>query len=124
MLGGAWGVGVPKMAELQRFLCSDCGRKVDVWSDGNPFYIDDTGNKKYAYHPDHEALAKCIGNDLPHLCLNCGHDVVVDSRSSKRICPDCGSDKVTEAFLLENVVCPTCRKGKFHLDDPSFQAIS
>jgi hypothetical protein len=114
---------VSKMAECRRFVCSGCGREIDAWSDGNPFYIDETGERKYAYHPDHEALAKCIGNDLPHLCLNCGHDVVVDSRSSKRICPDCDSDKVIEAFLLDQRDCPTCKNGKF-LWDPSYQAIS
>ena len=111
------------MAECRRFVCSGCGREIDAWSDGNPFYIDETGKKQYAYHPDHEGLAKCIGNDVPHLCLNCGHEVLVDSRGSKRICPDCNSAKVIKAFLLDQRDCPTCKNGKF-LWDPSCQAIS
>ena len=43
------------MAECRRFVCSGCGRKIDAWSDGNPFYIDETGKKQYAYHPDLQA---------------------------------------------------------------------
>jgi hypothetical protein len=34
---------------------SGCGRKIDAWSDGNPFYIDETGKKQYAYHLDLQA---------------------------------------------------------------------
>ena len=42
------------MAECVQFVCSDCGMSVEAWSDGNPFYIDETGSKKYAYHPNHD----------------------------------------------------------------------
>jgi hypothetical protein len=40
------------MAECIRFVCSGCRHSVDAWSDGNPFYIDESGNKQYAYHPN------------------------------------------------------------------------
>lgn len=55
------------MAECFRFVCSGCGNSIEAWSDGNPFYIDEVGNKKYAYHPNHDELEKCIANDEPHL---------------------------------------------------------
>ena len=57
------------MAMAIRFVCGGCERTIEAWSDGNPYYIDEAGAKKYAYHPDHERLSKCIGNDDPHLCL-------------------------------------------------------
>lgn len=40
------------MAEGIRYICDNCSRAIEAWSDGNPYYIDDSGNKKYAYHPD------------------------------------------------------------------------
>jgi hypothetical protein len=36
-------------------------------------------SKQYVYHPQHDTLALCIGNDAPHLCLACRVDVMVDS---------------------------------------------
>ncbi len=54
---------------------------VEAWSDGNPYYIDGGGAKLYAYHPDHDSLAQCIGNDDPHLYLSCGREFMVDSRA-------------------------------------------
>jgi DNA-directed RNA polymerase subunit RPC12/RpoP len=111
------------MAQCSRYNCSGCGRQIDVWSDGNPYYIDDTGCKEYAYHPDHKGLAKCIGNDVPHLCLTCGKEVVIDSRSSVQKCPDCDSEKVVSTYYLDGRECPTCRNGRF-VQDKSYFAIS
>jgi len=48
------------MAEAVRYVCGKCGHAIEAWSDGNPYYIDDAGTKQYAYHPDHERLARCI----------------------------------------------------------------
>jgi hypothetical protein len=36
-----------------------------------PYDIDEVGANVYAYHPDHDELEKCIGNDEPHVCLSC-----------------------------------------------------
>lgn len=69
------------MAECIRYLCNHCSKELQSWSDGNPYFINDSGGKEYAYHPDHEGLARCIGNDSPYLCLRCGHGFRVDSRS-------------------------------------------
>jgi hypothetical protein len=51
------------MAEGRRFVCDECGDSVEAWSDGNPYFVTEDGRKQYAYHPDHEALRKCSGND-------------------------------------------------------------
>lgn len=53
------------MAETVRFTCSELGKTIEAWSDGNPYHIDENGQKQYAYHPDHENLARRIGNDSP-----------------------------------------------------------
>jgi hypothetical protein len=71
------------MAAALRYVCEGCGRAIEAWSDGNPYYIDEAGTKQYAYHPDRERLDRCIGNDCPHLCLACGETLMVYSRSSR-----------------------------------------
>ena len=58
------------MAEGIKYVCGKCRHTIEAWSDGNPYYIDDHGGRQYAYHPDHERLARCIGNDVPNLCLS------------------------------------------------------
>ena len=69
------------MAELKVFECTTCGKIVESWSDGNPYYFDlDTGEKKYAYHPNHTKLELCIGNDQEHICLACGHEFKIDDQ--------------------------------------------
>jgi hypothetical protein len=40
------------MAMCVRFICQHCAKSVDSWDEGNPYYFDDTGTKRYAYHPD------------------------------------------------------------------------
>ena len=105
------------MAEGIRFVCSSCGNAIQAWSDGNPFYIDEAGNKKYAYHPNHDELAKCIANDSPHLCLQCGNTVKIDSRLESKVCPDCNSENVVGTFGLEGVKCPQCDDGHFMRDN-------
>lgn len=67
------------MAECIRYVCNHCSKDLQSWSDGNPYFINASGRKEYAYHPNHEGLARCIGNDSPHLCLQCGHGFRVDS---------------------------------------------
>jgi len=104
------------MAEALRFVCNSCGKAVESWSDGNPYYIDTLGNKQYAYHPDNERLALCIGNDSPHICLGCGEEFNVDSISLASICPKCGSENITDTFELNGKTCPICKVGLFTLD--------
>ncbi len=111
------------MAEAKRFVCGNCDKTIESWSDGNPYFIDDTGEKQYAYHPDHENLAKCIGNDSPHLCLGCGADVMVDSRAPIKACPECNIEEIASTFDLEGRRCPYCKDGVFAAD-PGFVCVS
>jgi DNA-directed RNA polymerase subunit RPC12/RpoP len=111
------------MAEGLSFTCDECGHSIDAWSDGNPYYIDKTGVKQYAYHPDHERLARCIGNDSPHLCLKCGHEFMIDSRAPITACPNCDASDIADTYHLAGHQCPYCKVGVFTID-PSFHAIS
>lgn len=44
------------MAASRTFICNNCNKTIEAWSDGYPYYMDSTGDKHYAYHPDHENL--------------------------------------------------------------------
>jgi predicted RNA-binding Zn-ribbon protein involved in translation (DUF1610 family) len=111
------------MAEGVRFVCDVCGEEIEAWSDGNPYYLEPWGAKVYAYHPDHEALARCVGNDEPHLCLACGTEVMVDSRDPLTACPACHAVELVDTFQLDGQRCPSCKTGRF-ARDPGFFAIS
>ncbi len=101
------------MASGVRFNCNACNFSIESSDDGNPFYLDEHGKKRYAYHPDHEKLAKCIGNDKPHLCLACGEQFMVDSRSPIDRCQKCNSDLIVDTFRLAGRPCPSCKQGTF-----------
>lgn len=111
------------MASCTRFICGHCARQVEAWSDGNPYFVDEHGDKRYAYHPDHANLARCIGNDVPHLCLACGAEFVVDIRTGDRKCPVCGAIDNVDLCDLEGRRCPTCKEGRFAAD-PDYFAVS
>jgi len=80
-----------------------------------PYYVDENGQKQYAYHPDHENLARCIGNDSPYLCLNCGDEFKVDSRAPISDCPKCGEKDIISTYELDGKPCPYCNKGVFQV---------
>ena len=111
------------MAEGVRYVCEGCGHAIEAWSDGNPYYINETGAKEYAYHPDDELVAQCIGNDSPHLCLSCGHEFMVDSRDPVAGCPKCGACELADTYDLGGKQCPFCKAGVFALH-PEFRVIS
>ena len=111
------------MAEAKRFVCSKCQHSLEAWSDGNPYYIDEDGTKQYAYHPDHERLARCIGNDTPHLCLSCGHEFKVDSRDPVDACPKCSARDIADSYQLDGKQCPFCKAGVFAAEE-GFHMIS
>ena len=104
------------MAQCVEFVCEACGKGVSSWDDGNPYWIDEKGEKHYAYHPDHENLFRCIGNDSPHLCLSCGEECVVDSRSPITACPKCRAEKLVHTQKLGGNPCPFCKAGRFCRD--------
>ncbi len=111
------------MAEAVRYVCGACQKAIEAWSDGNPYYIDQGGDKQYAYHPNHERLAHCIGNDSPHICLACGVEFMVDSRAPTAECPKCGSRIIADSYKLGGQPCPFCKAGKFAAD-PGYHCIS
>lgn len=108
---------------MYTFVCDACGHAVEAWTDGNPYYIDVDGKKRYAYHPDHENLARCVGNDDPHLCLSCGAACKVDSRKPRSTCPRCRARDLVPTTDLDGRPCPRCEDGTFRLD-PDRYAIS
>ncbi|MFM8581349.1 MAG: hypothetical protein ACKOFW_07580, partial [Planctomycetaceae bacterium] len=101
------------MAMGTQIKCDKCGRGVMSWDDGNPYYIDEQGQKHYAYHPDHEALERCIGNDAESMCLDCGLEFKVDSRAPVTACPGCHSTHWVETSDLPGKRCPSCKSGTF-----------
>lgn len=111
------------MAEALRFICNHCFHAIESWSDGNPYFIQEEGQKQYAYHPDHENLARCIGNDSPYICLRCGEEFMVDSLSPIEECPACSSTNMSDTFQLNGKSCPFCHKGTFNVD-PDYYIIS
>lgn len=111
------------MAEGVSFVCGKCSHSIEAWSDGNPYYIDEAGKKQYAYHPDHQNLERCVGNDDPHLCLACGKGFKEDSRAPRGRCPRCRSTEIAPTTELDGKLCPFCGEGRFR-SDPEFFAIS
>jgi transcription initiation factor IIE alpha subunit len=107
----------------RRYICDGCSHAIEAWSDGNPYYIDESGAKQYAYHPDHELLARCIGNDSPHLCLSCGHKFMVDSETPIMACLKCRAREIVDTYQLDGQSCPFCKAGMFTID-PDFHCIS
>jgi DNA-directed RNA polymerase subunit RPC12/RpoP len=107
------------MAEGRRIVCSDCSRTIEAWDDGQPYYRDARGRKRYAYHPSPE-FERCTGNDSPTLCLDCGADFLVDSARLTDRCPTCRSERIVDHWQLDGQRCPFCRTGTFETDEDTF----
>jgi hypothetical protein len=45
------------MAHGVYFVCRGCGREICAWDEGNPYYLDEFGRKRYAYHRIKSATA-------------------------------------------------------------------
>jgi DNA-directed RNA polymerase subunit RPC12/RpoP len=110
------------VAQCTRFACENCSNAVEAWDDGNPYYFDRRGKKKYAYHPDPKR-ERCVGNDSPRLCLECGAQTMVDSKAPVAHCATCSSDKIVDLFKLAGHQCPACKLGVF-TRDPDFFCVS
>lgn len=110
------------MACATRFVCSSCQDEVIAWDDGDPYYYDEKSVKQYAWHPD-PARNKCIGVEIPHLCLGCGAEVKVDSNNPVDACPQCRSRGLVATTKLQGKPCPKCKKGTY-IADPGMYAIS
>jgi hypothetical protein len=110
------------MAQGIRLVCENCSNAIEAWDDGNPYYLDRRGKKRYAWHPD-PAFARCIGNDSPHLCLERGERTMIDSKAPGVACVQCGSKNIVHLFDLAGHRCPACRLGVF-ARDPHFFCVS
>ncbi len=103
------------MAEGIMYVCNICANTIEAWDEGNPYYINKNGCKKYAYHPDSKR-ARCIGIDSPHICLDCGEAFNVDSRDPLTECQKCASTNIADTYRLDGVSCPHCHEGVFERD--------
>jgi hypothetical protein len=110
------------MAMGMRFVCQHCKNAIEAWDDGKPYYLDGSGQKRYAYHPSPEREL-CTGNDSPHLCLSCGEHFDIDSAAPIAACPFCNASEIASTFALDGEVCPACKLGAFRRD-PHFLAVS
>lgn len=108
------------MAMGVNYACSKCSFSVTTWSDGNPFYFDEGGVKQYAYHPNHAALDRCVGNDTSRFCTACGHQFIHDSDRQSTACPECCSAETTDNGDLDGRRCPRCRAGYLTHDPDNF----
>ena len=105
------------MAMRITFVCSECGKKITSWSDGNPYLIESDGKKRYCYHPEDNGLLKdCIGNDVPYICLECGCEFLSDTREPATSCTECEKENISSTYDLEGKKCPDCDKGVFAQD--------
>ena len=119
------------MAQGFRFVCGKCDHTIEAWDDGNPYYFESVitkasevkQKKKYAYHPNHELLERCIGNDAEHLCLSCKKEFMVDSETPITTCPKCKSSEIVQTMELDGKSWRYCKEGVFGRD-PEFHVIS
>lgn len=79
--------------------------------------------KVHAYHPHHDELARCIGNDAPHLCLARGAEVMVDSLAPARVCSVWGAEALVDTCERDGPPCPAGKAGRF-AREPEFLCIS
>ncbi len=104
------------MAAGKVFECSACSREVEAWDEGEPYYFDAQGVKRYAYHPDPQS-ALCTGLDVSALCLHCGAEGVYDAAVPLTRCSQCAADQIVDVWELEGQPCPWCKAGVFHAGD-------
>ena len=93
-----------------------------AWSDGNP-YIVESGAKRYVYHPDHAALARAVGNDVPTMCTACGRQTTQDSAALPHPCTACRGTEFVALPDLDGRPCPRCQDGTYR-QDPAFFLVS
>lgn len=102
--------GEKNMAEGVMLKCDHCEFNAEAWSDGNPYYLDASGEKQYAYHPNPH-LALCTEVDTPHICMRCAHEFNVDSATPIRRCPQCNFGRIYRMWILLGKRCPQCKSG-------------
>jgi DNA-directed RNA polymerase subunit RPC12/RpoP len=104
------------MALGRTFVCTGCAHAIEAWDEGNPYYVDERGERRYVYHPSPER-ARATGIEWPALCLGCGAEITQDSAARVARCPGCASPDVVDAWELEGRTCPYCRAGVYVEDE-------
>lgn len=110
------------MAAGRKFECNQCSQAFIAWDEGDPYYRDERGLKRYAYHPDRER-DRCTDIEIPVLCLNCGKQAKIDSAKPISCCPRCKSTELVDQWHLDGKPCPFCKRGTFAVD-PDFFLVS
>lgn len=130
------------MAQGWIVSCDVCHMSFEAWEDGNPWFIDvvqlvtiaedgsviPRSQKKYCHHPQPwPTFFLASGNDVKHLCLDCGRKFYCDVSEleeklgrERPLCIKCGGDNVYGVCQLRGKPCPKCREGVFGVDETSF----
>jgi hypothetical protein len=104
------------MASGYIFACTHCAFTFEAWDDGNPYILDGDGVKQHVYHPDlRRDLA--VGNDVPHLCLDCGTLTDIDSEKPRTTCRRCRSTRIIDCCNADASPCPKCKQGTLQRSD-------
>ena len=104
-----------------RFVCTNCTNDVEAWEGGIPYYFNRRGMKKYAFHTDPN-FQRCVGNDSLRLCMECGAQAMVDSKTRLTYCFTCSSDKIESLSGIWGRLCPFCKLGVL-TQDPDFHCV-
>lgn len=121
--------------------CDACGMSFEAWDEGNPWYrgpvvleVVEPGSpapkakKQYHYHPvsDHRWQQHFdSGNDVKHLCLDCGRkfywdvSLLGDDDQDRPPCIKCSGGNVYAVYALAGKSCPKCQDGTFREDPRS-----
>ncbi len=106
------------MAQGWISVCTNCGDALEGWDEGNPWTKDGVVRiqmpgaetlspirKEYIYHPSPRNV-RIMGNDVRHLCVDCGRkfycDVIVHWRPRASNDPPASSAVVPTRFHLTN----------------------
>lgn len=113
------------MAQGVGYVCDHCDFRIEAWDDGNPYYVDRVRMharglprskcKVYVFHPE-VPPQPLDGNDVPHMCLECGHVFNVDTALNRTTCTKCRSPEILDCLRLDGRGCPRCRNGSFRCE--------
>jgi len=128
------------MSQSIWFECSHCGLSAGGWDDGDPWTFaggalpltmrDENGKlicvdshqKKKRWPPmqscGHPYEGKPMGNDLAHMCMDCGRVETFDTfglfSQDPFECPKCHGSNLLDFRKLGGKTCPKCGEGTFH----------
>ena len=106
------------MAQGYDLRCSNCEKTIEAWDEGHPFYLDMSGKRVYAYHPDPERDF-CTGVESDCMCLDCGNEMRQDVDALLKPCAKCRGLNIVDVTDLAGKSCPTCKRGVFRVVEGS-----